>query len=206
MIGLIVTLAACSAQGAGSSPSAATHEGPTGAAGFAPSGPIAVRHFADDDLIAFDCPAGWHERAGGINPSGNWPIAFVGPADLPSECTTNADGSGECGSWPVNHLAPGGAVVVWRFVGLPGDQPPREGTSILVGGLSALRTIGPADAGCTALGGDESIDVTVPTIPGHYYWFAAAACLAGPDRAADEAAFSAIVASTTFPTTVSTSP
>jgi hypothetical protein len=206
VMGMILALAACSVQGSSSSPSAATHDRSTGQAGSAPSSPIALRHFANDDLIAFDYPAGWHERAGGINPSGNFPIVFVGPLDLPSECTRNADGSGECRPWPVIHLAPGGAVVTWRFVGLPGDNPPTSGTPILVDGLSAFRTIGPADSGCAGLGGDESIDVTVPAIPGHYYWFAAAACLSGPDHADNEAAFSAILASTTFPTTVSTSP
>jgi hypothetical protein len=97
-------------------------------------------------------------------------------------------------------------VVAWRFVGLPGDPPPTGGTPILVAGLSAFRTSGPADAGCAALGGDESIGVTVPAIPGKYYWFAADACLSGPDRSENEAAFSAILASTTFPATVSTSP
>ena len=204
--GLIGALAACSVQGVASSPSPATNGRPTGAARSAPSSPISLRRFDDGDLIAFDYPSGWHERAGGIVPSGNWPIVFVGPADLPSECTTNADGSGECRPWPVIHLAPGGVVVAWRFVGLPGDRPPTGGTPIVVGGLSAFRTKGPADSGCAAIGGDESIDVTVPAIPGHYYWYAADACLAGPDRAEDEAAFAAIVTSTTFPTTVSTSP
>ena len=206
VVGLIGALAACSVQGAGSSQSAAANDRPTGPAGSAPSSPMSLHHFDDDDLIAFDYPSGWHERAGGIVPSGNSPIVFVGPADLRSECTTNADGSGECRPWPVIHLAPGGVVVAWRFVGLPGDPPPTGGTPIVVGDLSAFRTMGPADSGCAAIGGDESIDVTVPTIPGHYYWYAADACLAGPDRAENEAAFAAIVASTTFPTTVSTSP
>jgi len=206
VVGLIGALAGCSVQGAGSGPSAATNDRPTGPAASASSSPITLRHFEDDDLIAFDFPSGWHERAGGIIPSGNWPIVFVGPANLPSECTTNADGSGECRPWPVIHLPTGGVVVAWRFVGLPGDPPPTGGTPIVVGGLSAFRTIGPADSSCAAIGGDESIDVTVPAIPGHYYWYAADACLAGPDRAENEAAFAAIVASTTVPTTVSTSP
>jgi hypothetical protein len=202
VMGMIGVLAACSVGGAGSGPSA-TNGGP---AGSATRSPIALRHLASDDLIAFDYPADWHERAGGIVPSGNWPIVFVGPAALPSECTTNADGSGECRPWPVIHLAPGGMVVAWRFVGMPGDPPPNGGTPISVGGLSAFGTTGPADAGCAAIGGDESIDVAVPSIPGHYYWYAADACIAGPDRAENEAAFSEILASTTFPTTVSTSP
>jgi hypothetical protein len=200
-MGVTALLAACSVGGAGSSPSPTTNGGPSGPAGPAPSSAIALQHFADDDLIAFDYPADWRERAGGINPSANWPIVFVGPAALPSECTTNADGSGECGPWPVIHLAPGGAVVVWRFVGLPGDPPPTGGTPLLVGGIAAFRTTGPADAGCAAIGGDESVDVTLPAIPGEYYWYAADACLAGPDRAQNEAAFSAILASATVPTT-----
>jgi len=204
-MGMIVALAACSAPGAGSSPSGAMDDGSHGPARSAPGSPAALGHFADD-LVAFDRPADWHERVGRIIPSGNWPIVFVGPADLLSECTTNPDGSGECRPWPVIHLTPGGVVVAWRFVGLPGDPPPTGGTPIVVGGLSAFRTIGPADSGCTAIGGDESIDVTVPAIPSAYYWFAADACLAGPDKVDNEGAFSAILASTTFPTTVSTSP
>ena len=206
VVTLIGALAACSVQGTGSSPFAATKDGPTGSVGSAAGSPTSLRHFVKQDLIAFDYPSGWHERAGGIVPSGNWPIVFVASGDLPSECTTNADGSGECRPWPVIRLEPGGVVVAWRFVGLPGDRPTSAGTPIVVGGLSAFRTSGPADSSCAAIGGDESIDVAIPAIPGHYYWYAADACLAGPDRAGNEAAFAAIVASTTVPTTVSTSP
>jgi hypothetical protein len=206
VVGLIGALAACSVGGAGSSPSATTDLGSTSSAGSAPSGPTALQKFATDDLIAFDYPSGWHERAGGIVPSGNWPIVFVGPADLPSECTTNADGSGECRPWPVIHLLPGGIVVAWRFVGLPDDRPPTGGTPMLVAGLPAFRISGPADSSCLAIGGDESIDVAVPTIPGEYYWYAADACLAGPERSENEAAFAAILASATVPMPVSPSP
>ncbi len=204
--GLIIALAGCSAEGGGSAPSGATNGGSPGPAGSAAASPVVLQHYASkDDLIAFDYPAGWHARDGVIVPSGNFPIVFVGPADLSSECTRNADGSGECRPWPVIHLAPGGMVIAWRFVGLPGDSPPPDGTSILVAGLAALRTVGPADSGCATIGGDESIDVTVPVIPGHYYWYAADACLAGPDHGEDEGAFSAIVASASIPATASDS-
>jgi hypothetical protein len=109
-MGMIVALAACSAPGAGSSPSGAMDDGSHGPARSAPGSPTALGHFADD-LVAFDLPAGWHERVGRIIPSGNWPIVFVGPADLLSECTTNPDGSGECRPWPVIHLTMNGS---WR--------------------------------------------------------------------------------------------
>jgi len=182
-------------------------------AGCSPSAP---QHFGDaDSLVSFDYPAGWHARvAECIDPSGNFPIAFVGSADLPSECSSNPGGVAASGGavfvvtpWPVTELAPGGVVVAWRFVGMDGAGPPSGGgASILVGGRSAFRTSGPADPDCAAIGGDESIDLSVPAMSGENHGFTADACLAGPDLVDNERAFSAILASTTFPPPTSTSP
>jgi hypothetical protein len=71
--------------------------------------------------LGLEIPAGWHQRAGSLNPSGNVTLMFVGPVDLPSDCQVTAQG-GTCFSWPMLQLAPGGVVVAVRLYGLPGFQ------------------------------------------------------------------------------------
>lgn len=151
------------------------------------------------DLVEFTYPGGWNARAGSINPSGNFAIVYVGPQVLPSDCTTPANGVTDCGPWPFMHLATDATVVAWRFVGMPGATPPIGGTLARVGGQSAQRTQGPADPGCAALGGDESIGVVVAHPPRWNGWLEVDACLAGPDRGPGETAFGAMLASAAFP-------
>ena len=73
-------------------------------------------------------PAGWHTRAGLINPSGNRTVLFAGPRDLPSECREDASGSA-CFAWPIMTLGLGEIVVAWRDHGMPGSVAPTGGTT-----------------------------------------------------------------------------
>ena len=205
--GLGVALAACS--GSGSGPTAAQDAGPSSAppseAAAAPESPAPASPRASvgpdpsalefhADQVSFEYPVGWHTRKGTLNPGGNESIVFVGPTELPSDCVENAQG-GICQSWPVMRLGPNGAVFAWRWFGRPGLEPPAVGDSTTVGGHAARVSKGSADPECVAVGGDESIDVTVLPIGGASGWFAAEACLAGPDRTPGESAFEAMVAS-----------
>jgi hypothetical protein len=149
------------------------------------------------DQISFEYPAGWHTRKGTPNPGGNESIVFVGPTELPSACIENAQG-GACQSWPVTMLGPNGALFAWRWFGRPGLEPPLGGDPTTVGGRAATVRKGSANPECQAIGGDESIDVTVARTDGSNGWYAAEACLVGPDRTPGEAAFDAMLASAEF--------
>jgi hypothetical protein len=156
----------------------------------------AIAHFVDDP-IAFSYPGAWHSRTGTAVPSGNVTIIFVGPQVLPSDCVDLSNG-GACYGWPVMTLAHGGIVVAWRRNGMPGSRPPTGGDPITVSGRPARISRGPADAGCAAIGGDESIDVVVvPTPPGSP-WIGIDACLSGPDHRVRESEFAAILANATI--------
>ena len=165
---------------------------PTTASGDVSSPSFSVA-FGGGDL-SFTYPAGWHTRKGSLNPGGNEPIVYIGPTELPSDCVENGQG-GVCQSWPVMRLGPNGAVFAWRWFGRPGLVPPAGGDSTTVGGHAARVSKGSATPECVAIGGDESIDVTVLPIGGVTGWYAAEACLAGPDRTPGEAAFEAMLAS-----------
>jgi hypothetical protein len=142
----------------------------------------------------FDYPAGWHTRQGMINPSGNWTEVYVSPQPLPSECRETAQGGG-CGAWPIMRLSPDGLVLAWRDHGNPGSVPPVGGQVLSIGGRSARLLRASADEGCTAIGGDESIEVVTLPTGGETAWSSVDACLAGPDHGSAEAALSALEAS-----------
>ena len=144
-----------------------------------------------------EVPAGWHVRQALPNPSGNWTLDYLGPGQLPSECEGRAGGGGVCHPWPIVQLDPGGSVIAVRQYGMPGSRPPTGGDPVMVAGLSGRRTDGPASVSCLAIGGSASIAVAIPTVAGSQGWLSLEACLAGPDVAPTEAAFSAIVASAT---------
>jgi hypothetical protein len=200
VVAIALTVGACAGQGAVLTPSAPTTGATAAPAGSTLGSRAALQHFASDlDLVTFDFPASWNQREGSINPSGDIPIVFVSPQDLPSDCRPTTGGGGDCGPWPFMRLDAGGVVVAWRFFGRPGGGPPTNGTPILVGTRPALRTIGAADSGCSSIGGDESIDVAVPASPRQDQWIGVDACLAGPDHQSGEAAFAAILASAMIP-------
>ena len=136
-------------------------------------------------------------RRGLLNPSGNVTFVYLGPLGIPGECQDTAQGGG-CHPWPVVKLVPGGIVVAVRQNGMPGSQPPAGGEPITVGGRPARRNRGSADEGCRAIGGSELIDIVLPAVADTTGWIALDACLAGPDAAAADAAFAAIVASVTI--------
>ena len=148
--------------------------------------------------VGLDVPASWHVRPGLLNPSGNVTFVYIGPLEIPGECQDTGQQGGVCHPWPVVQLVPGGIVVAVRQNGMPGSQPPAGGEPITVGGRPARRNRGSADEGCRAIGGSELIDIVLPAVADTTGWIALDACLAGPDAAAADAAFAAIVASVTI--------
>jgi len=169
------------------------------ASAAAPAG--ATQH-VDAGLLALEGPAGWHVRRGLPNPGGNFAFAYVSPAPIPSDCRETS-GGGVCQSWPFFRLDPGGIVVAVRLYGRPGSRSPVGGNPITVAGLPDRRISGSADAACRGIGGSQSIDVELPSVPDTSGWSSIDACVAGGDSmgvdlvAADNA-FDAIVASATL--------
>jgi hypothetical protein len=196
-----VVAAACASIGSETNPPASTATARTGEAATPTpttvssdvSSPSFSVAFGSGDL-SFTYPTGWHTRRGSLNPGGNEPIVYVGPTELPSDCVESSQG-GLCRSWPVMSLGPNGALFAWRWFGRPGLVPPADGDPTTVGGHAALVTKGSASQDCATIGGDESISVTVLPTGGSTGWYAAEACLAGPDRTPGESAFEAMLAS-----------
>jgi hypothetical protein len=143
--------------------------------------------------LAMHIPSSWHQRPGSLNPSGDEPLLYLGPMELPSDCTVTAQG-GTCAPWPMLNLGPGGMVVAVRLYGRPGSVPPSGGEAITVGGISARRIAEPADAQCQAIGGSQLIQIVLPSVPGTNGWVSVDACLAGGDAAATEV-FNTIISS-----------
>jgi hypothetical protein len=182
-------LAAGCATGPTAAPGSAT---PSAGPGGSPAGsPAGTQHVVAGPL-ALDIPASWHVRAGQLNPSGNVSLAFLAPIELPAECQAAAGGGAICHPWPIVGLHPGGILVAVRLHGMPGSHPPAGGDPIVVAGQSARRISGPADQGCLAIGGLESVDVILPGDTSG--WLGIDACVAGPDVTPAEADFAAILA------------
>ena len=195
-LALVVMTAAVFVWGCGSAPSPST-----GSSTIAPTPPaIAPAQHVETGAVGFDIPAGWHARAGAINPSGNRTVLFASPQDLPAECTETAQG-GVCGPWPVTRLLPGGTVIAWRVHGLPGSRPPAGGDPIEIDGRAASIARGPAEPDCAAIGGDLSVAVVIVARANEPGWTGIDACQAGPDHGAAEAALRRILASVTWPPT-----
>lgn len=201
-IGVAIGLAVLFAAGCASAPSDSSAPAtPATSATAGASASAAASASATERVVAgpvgLDLPTGWHVRPASLNPSGNVTLAFLGPAELASECEEAGEG-GVCHPWPVTRLAPGGIVVAVRLHGMPGSRPPPGGDPVLVGGLQARSISGRADDACQAIGGSKLIDVVLPAVPGTTGWIALDACLAGDEVAAAEAAFAAILASVTI--------
>jgi hypothetical protein len=145
--------------------------------------------------LGLDIPAGWHQRAGSLNPGGNVTFLFVGPDDLPSDCQETAQG-GSCFGWPMLQLPPRGIVVAVRFYGRPGFDPPSGGDAISVAGLAAHRIAGAADGPCRGIGGTNLVEVWLPTFAGANGIYSIDACTSG--QGADADVFAAILASVSF--------
>ena len=189
-VGAFVVCGAILVAGCSSAPSA-------GSASVAPTAiPGQTQHVIAGPL-ALDAPVSWHVRSALPNPTGNVSFAYLSPQALSSDCEISAQG-GVCHPWPVAHLDPGGIVVAVRLHGMPGSMPPVGGEPITVAGLPATRISGSAEVGCRAIGGAAVTDIVLPQVEGASGWVSLDACLAGPDKAAADTAFSAIVESVTI--------
>jgi hypothetical protein len=102
-----------------------------------------------------------------------------------------------CG-WPVDHLAPGGVLVMVENEGFPGLMlPKRTGTSLRLDGRPAKRVVTrPGD--CRTIGADEtvSIEIARPQVADNLT--SVTACLRGPNLVDHERELDALLASTRF--------
>lgn len=145
--------------------------------------------------LSFSYPSAWKASA----PSGPTelhfnPLVYVSTQPVQDACSTSGNTT-TCG-FPVEHLEPGGVLVVWETNGIPamGLGP---GTRIQVGGRPA--SFNDAAGGtCHAIGADRTIDVTVETSPPPAAFTYLTACLREPGVAANEESVKALLASTQF--------
>jgi hypothetical protein len=193
---VVLLLGACGSPGGTPGGTAAGSPGgspsPTAGVTLVPTPGGSATRGVEAGPIVLAIPAAWNERSAAPNPSGNFTFAFLGPEVLPSECTTTPQG-GMCGPWPNLVLPENGLVVRIRGYFNPAWQPPSEGERVDIDSHPAFLVKGPADEGCAAVGGAESISIVFDRIGGQSGWTSLDACLAGPDVATAEAAFFAIL-------------
>jgi len=110
-----------------------------------------------------------------------------GLVDLSTEPMVNPcrrHGNATTCSWPVRHLLRGGIVVMWQlYGGMPALHAPPAGVRV-----DRIR-----DSFCRAIGGAETLRGRVVTAGHHIYY--AYGCIARAGRAANAAAFRAMVRS-----------
>jgi len=140
-----------------------------------PFGPSAIRYPADWQVASYVVPNSFYQS-----------IAFLGPESLPDPCTRGPSLT-SCTNWPPIGLPPNGIVVGLWSDSFPGwSFDPTVGHAVTVGGQRATLDVRSPDPGCVAIGGDESVVVTIPMAV-QWNWWEIDACLRGPDHASGEA-------------------
>jgi hypothetical protein len=135
-------------------------------------------------------PVAWQLSTFEVTSSFSSVIGYFSTEELHDPCVRSGNGSRTCGS-PLRHLEPGGVLVTWSTVGMPGarlvNQP---GTASTIDGHPARVASGPADASCASLGGEVSVDAVIASqqTDSHDQLVEMAACLRGPDVGQDLAA------------------
>jgi hypothetical protein len=143
--------------------------------------------------LSFTYPAGWTAS----HPKGPGelhfqPLIYLSSQPVGSPCSVHGNVT-TCG-WPVKRLGPGGVVALWQVPYSPlRPSGTPKGTRISVGGSDAWRNERTAES-CRAIGGDRTIDVSIPA-----HSLALAVCLRGPNLAQNERRLGALLASVEFP-------
>ncbi|MFL5675818.1 MAG: hypothetical protein ACJ779_12475 [Chloroflexota bacterium] len=194
LAGVVAILSACDA---GSRPSPAAS--PTALRSVATSAPTPASDAANG--ISFQRPADWRvSQPNHHDPLTDGPLLYLSTDALLPECAVGAgasphpaNGQGRACDWPLTTLSPGGVLVTWATTRIL--QPIPSGGDVTVNG-GTTRSVIERPGTCAAIGGDETIQVLVPVRqPVAWSNVAAVACLRGPNIAAAEAQFRALLAS-----------
>jgi hypothetical protein len=136
-------------------------------------------HF-EDDMLAFDYPASWHEATYDVVSSFSSDLVYLSTAPLSDPCDRTPS-SVSCSRLAATSLGTNGVLVTWTARGWPGwTFDPNEGSPLAVGQRQATFAVESPDESCKVIGGVRAITVVVPrSAPGN--WTQLDACLAGPD-------------------------
>jgi hypothetical protein len=143
--------------------------------------------------VSFDYPAAWKalrfRRPVELH---SFPLVYLSTQAIHSPCSTQGNVT-TCG-WPLTRLQPGGVLAVWQLPyapPCPGCSGP-AGKLVRIGGRSATRQV-VAGGACRAIGADRTIEVTVKNSVEFI------ACLRGPNLSQNERQVDALLKSTQFP-------
>ena len=123
------------------------------------------------------------------------PMIYISSQSAHPPCRTVASTT-TCG-WAVDHLSPGGTLIVWENRGAP-DWSLRSaaGNPIRIGGRPAKKTV-IRPGSCAAIGATETIQVEIQRpLPDN--WTTFTACLRGPNLRGGEQAVNALLSTTHF--------
>jgi len=176
-----------------------------GRAGGPPDGwPMCAATVINDAAsgISFDRPASWTRWIPNAHsPINDGPLIYLSTDPLLPACATAppatpnpADAQGRACSWPLRELASNGVLVTWLTTRILVPLP-SSGEKVEVNGETGRLEI-EKPGSCSAIGGDETLDMHVP-IGQSTPWsnIAVVACLRGPDLAEAEAQVRAMLAS-----------
>jgi hypothetical protein len=164
-----------------------------GDAQAAPKAPALLSY--TDSQLSFTYPADW--KAYPQKGSGELhfrPLVYLSTQPVHDPCSTHGQDT-TCG-FPVDHLQPGGVLVMWHMNGIPA-MALGAGTRMRVGGRPAAQVTTP-NGECRRIGADRTIDVAVATSPLPSALTYLTACLRGPNLAQSEDSVNALLASTKF--------
>lgn len=128
---------------------------------------------------SFRYPAYWQLSQFNVVSSFTLLVAVLSNERVHDPCT-RTPASVSCGE-PLSHLSPGGVLVTWTQLGMPGvgivQQP---GTATTVNGRTARLRVVDAAAGCVGISGTiAEVDATVLLDSSNHMW-QMRACIAGP--------------------------
>jgi hypothetical protein len=127
-------------------------------------------------------PSEWQSLRSPVWTGDRYAVAVLGPGPL-SNCANWTT----CGTWPKGVLSPNGLVLSIWSRNLEGWRlETADGAPITIAGQAAKLAVGPADSGCSAIGGEETMTAVVTGAFGPPNFYEIDACLRGPDLATNE--------------------
>jgi hypothetical protein len=173
----VLLVAACDSSAATTSHSASPSASPS-ASSSANCGRDTC-HF-DDDILAFDYPASWHQATYNVISSFSNDLVYLSTAPLSDPCDRTPS-SVSCVRLAATSLGTNGVLATWTAWGWPEwTFDPNKGSSFSVGQRQATLMTQTPDESCVGIGGVREIVVVVPrSAPDN--WMQLDACLAGPD-------------------------
>jgi hypothetical protein len=127
-------------------------------------------------------PEDWQSLRSPVWTGDRYAVAVLGPGPL-----TTCGNWTSCGIWPEGVLPTNGLVLsIWSRSREGWTLATAAGTPITIAGQAAKLAVAPADPGCAAIGGGESMTAVVTEAFGSPNFYEIDACLRGPDLATNE--------------------